>query len=71
MTQNFESFESFEEVLEYINRANDEFQASPDFALASDRTMSHILTLMSGLGAISRIARIEIKKQHLRLKGGL
>jgi 2-hydroxy-3-keto-5-methylthiopentenyl-1-phosphate phosphatase len=69
--QDFKTFETFDEILTHVNHASDAFRSSVDFSTMSEGTYEYIMTLMNGLAAINRIARIEIKKQHLQTKGDL
>jgi len=63
MVQDFESFETVEEIGKCIDNASTAFRSSPDFAKASEGTMDYIMTLMGGLAAMSRISRIEIQSE--------
>jgi hypothetical protein len=61
-----ESFESMEEVAEYINRIIDDFKASPDIIFASEGTMTFIMDIFHAMHTLMRISTIEAKKCELR-----
>ena len=68
--QDFESFETFEEVLEYVNRSHTAFTSSVDFATMSEGTYEYVMTLWNSMIAVSRITRIKINNHRLRSMKG-
>jgi 2-hydroxy-3-keto-5-methylthiopentenyl-1-phosphate phosphatase len=68
--QDFESFETFEEILEYVNRAHAAFASSIDFAMMSEGTYEYVTMLWNSMIAVNRITRIKINNHRLRMMKG-